>query len=141
MAEALAALGVACNVFQVISFCHEVVGVAVKIRQKGTADESLAQNASRIEALANQLDISIQNSVQVKSTVSPAQQELSSIAKDCSLIAKRLTVELDKISKSRGGTVIKTARTVFAKSKLEKLESSMQQHQRTLNSRILVQLL
>jgi pyruvate/oxaloacetate carboxyltransferase len=140
MAEALAALAIACNVIQVISFCHETVDLAIKIHKQGTADVGLLQSTKRIEALSQQLDLSIQ-STQIGTGLSPAQKELSDIAKDCSSTAKQLSVELDKISKSRGGTVFKTARTLLKKSKLEKLESTMQQHRQVLDSRLLVQLL
>jgi hypothetical protein len=140
MAEALAALGVACNVIQVISFCHETVELAVKIHKQGSVDETLSQNAKRIEALSQQLDLSIHNT-QLASSISPARRELSTIAKDCISTSKTLTFELNKLSKSRGGTVIKTVKTVFKKSRLKDLENAMQKHQQVLDSRLLVELL
>ena len=141
MAEALAALGVAANVMAVISFCHETVDLAAKIHKTGSVNPDLAQNAKRIETLYKQLDLSMHNTAQSGSSGSPAQQELSAIAKDCSSASKELVKELESITKSKSGTIIKVAKTFWKKSKLEKLENTMQQRQRVLDSRLLVELL
>jgi hypothetical protein len=40
MAEAIAALGIACSVFQVISFAHEVYNVSKEIKETGSSNSS-----------------------------------------------------------------------------------------------------
>jgi hypothetical protein len=142
--EALAGLAIACNVIQVISFCHETVEVGVQIHKRGNVDEDLSLNARRLEDLSKQLDVSIQSTAQAATTgpnVSASYQDLSSIARDCSLKAKEMSVELDKVSNSKGGSVVKACKTLWKKSKLEKIEKVMQQYQKVLNSRLPVELL
>jgi hypothetical protein len=142
MAEALLALGLACNVIQIISFSLETLAIANKIRKEGSFNTDLAQNVQRIEKLSQELEISMQNfpqGNQAPQSQTP-QSELIDIARDCNSIASQMTSELSKISNSKGGTFGKTLNVVYRKSKLEKMEKTMTQCQQSLNSRLLQRL-
>jgi hypothetical protein len=142
--EALAALAVVGNVMQLISFCHETFELCVKIHKRGFADENLMLTARRIETLCQDVELSIKHTARktaIDHISSPPYKELYFIASDCISMAKKLSVELDKISNSAGATAAKVFRTIWKRKHLEKLESTMQKYQTTLDSRLLVELL
>jgi hypothetical protein len=138
--EALAALGLAGNIIQVVSFCHETVSLSTKIYRKGSSDPELAQDVSQIKKLAEQLNIAISNSAEVMKTASPTRAELMAIARDCSSAAEELELELNQASRSKAGAFGKAVKFMLRKSKLESLEQRLMRHQKTLQSRLLFEI-
>jgi hypothetical protein len=139
MAEALAGLSVACNVMAVISFSREAIEIANNIRKHGSFNSDLPRNAQRILNLSQDIEKAV-NNVSQSVPSSPAQTELLDIARDCKSKANGIAIELEKITKSKLGTLGKTAQTLWRKSKLEKLEAAMVHHQQVLDSRLLERL-
>lgn len=61
--EGLAALGLACNIFQVISFGRETLGLVKSVYRDGTLDNSLMDKITAIQdAASNIIDINIPQS-------------------------------------------------------------------------------
>jgi hypothetical protein len=138
--EALFALGVACNVMQVISFCHETVSLSIKIYKKGSSDPELAQHVLQMKGLANQLDSAISNSATVITIQSPPRKELIAIARDCASTAKELELELNQVSHSKIGAVGRAVKIRFRISKLETLKQKLVSHQNTLQLRLIFEI-
>lgn len=53
--EALAALSLACNIFQVISFGRETLGLVKKVYRDGTLDNSLVDKSITIQGVASSI--------------------------------------------------------------------------------------
>src|ERR1700753_1531323 len=123
--EALVALGVACNILQVASFCHETVSTSVRIYKKGSSDPELAHDVSKIKGLAEQLESAVSYSATVMTTASPAHTELIEIAHDCASTAKDLELELSQIASSQVGAVGRAFKIRLRKSHLEGLEQRL----------------
>lgn len=135
--EALVALGLACNILQVISFSMETILLATKISKDGSVDINLAKDALQLEELSKELETSINNQT---STVSQGHHELLSIARDCNTTAKDIKKEMDLLSTSSWGKVGRTVKALRRKSALEQLEKILLGHQQTLQSRLLCQI-
>ncbi|KAF7507899.1 hypothetical protein GJ744_009933 [Endocarpon pusillum] len=135
--EALVALGLTCNVLQVISFSREAILLATKISKDGSVDINLAKDALQLEALSNELDASINNQA---STVLQGYHELLSIARDCNTTAKEIKKEMGLLSTSSWGKVGRTVKALRRRSALEQLEKTLLGHQQTLQSRLLYQI-
>ena len=138
--EALAALGVACNIMQVISFCHETVSVSLKIYKNGSSDLDLAKNASQIQKLAEQLDVVVNNSAAILTSNSQPRAEVVAIARDCASTAKELGLKLNQTTSSKAGAVGRALKIRLQKSKLDDLEQKLMRHQQTLQSRLLFEI-
>ncbi|EFX01692.1 hypothetical protein CMQ_8158 [Grosmannia clavigera kw1407] len=133
--EALAALSMACNVFQVLSFAHETFVLVRTIRQNGTPDPNLADRADQLAKLTAQLDSALQHASPVlQHTGAPA---LLGLAHKCSTASGEVQAELRTIASSRAGTVCKLVKTLARRGKLGRLEKKMHQHQQALLSRLL----
>jgi hypothetical protein len=135
--EALVALGLACNILQLISFGRETISLVTRISKDGSTDINLAKDAQRIEQLSNELETAMSNQSNI---VSPKYQELLVIARDCKATAKDIKAEMDSLSASSWGKFGKIVKGLRQKSTLERLEKTLLLHQNTLQSRLLTEM-
>jgi hypothetical protein len=141
--ESLVALGLACNILQVISFCRVTIETFTDIKSSGSAQPDLAEITSKLEGLSLQLQSSISNtrrSSAPSSLPSVYSTQLLDAARDCNAAATKLRNELDAIAKSKGGVAGKTLAASRRRSRIQRLEKSLVHHQQLLNTQLLVKL-
>jgi len=144
--EPLAALGLACNVFQVLSFAGEVCKYSKSIFEHGQAPESAIALARTSESLAKAF-----NDAEAIATANPqplaqSDHELLKIARECNSAAKSLRDEVDNTAKTAGAkgklveSVIQGVQSVTSsrRKKVKELERLLQAHRDTLETRLLV---
>ncbi|KAK1777057.1 hypothetical protein QBC45DRAFT_331542 [Copromyces sp. CBS 386.78] len=137
--EGLAAFGLACNVMQAISFSIEMISVCRTVFHNGSPDPSMAS------LLTHSTDIttSLERSISSASSIGPDERKLLDIARECLDVIAKLKIEVGKCSSSsaKGKYLPSIGLALQAKwkeSKVAKLESQMQKHQRVLDSGLLV---
>ena len=146
--EPLAALGLACGVFQIISFAGEVCTATKAIFQNGEAPESMRALDTTLESLTGVYS-------QINATATPTQQraltgndlELLRIAKECHAAAMALKAQVDKsimaTSTQARAHLLKSVLAGFKTTsrsttkEIEKLEKMLQRHQNALETRLL----
>lgn len=80
--EGLAALGLACNIFQVISFGRETLGLVKSVYRDGTMDNSLVDKITAIQGVASHIiDINIPQS-------GSQEKKLVEVTKKCTGVAR-----------------------------------------------------
>ena len=144
--DPLTALGVACNIMQIISFGHEVFSLARRLRKDGSPDASLADKSARLSDLSGEL----QNSLDMQQQTRPLSQNqlrLQNVAKKCLSLSNNLTEELDQIkwktdpkgnnSKTQSRLLGQTWKSLWRKSKIDKLQAEMTQIEQTMQTTIL----
>ncbi|KAK0738722.1 hypothetical protein B0T18DRAFT_422662 [Schizothecium vesticola] len=143
--EPLVALGLACNVFQTVSFAREVCQVSKTVLETG--DVPPPALASTLKDLAKVFR-EVESTTAVPNTkLTSCDRELVKIAKVCSEAAAAMKQELDKTQatptsgKGRWSgswvTVKAVAGASSRKKKLEKLEQLVETHQKALETRLL----
>ncbi|KAN0089015.1 hypothetical protein V8E51_019275 [Hyaloscypha variabilis] len=141
--EAVAALSVACNVMQVISFAHETISLCKRLHQGGLLDEDLANNARHLSSLSASLRDSI-NAVQTSRPLTKEQNGLQAVAERCLEASTKLRLELDKFTMPGSPSGLTTLKNVlsahFHKKSIEALRKIMNECQCTLQSDLLFQL-
>lgn len=143
--EPLVALGLACNVFQILSFAREVYQVSKIVLETGDVPppaltstlDDLAKVFQDVESMASAANANLTS----------RDRELVKIAKDCSGAAAALKQELVKpqATPTRGkgrwsGSWVAVKAVAGAsrrKKKLEKLEQLVETHQKALETRLL----
>jgi hypothetical protein len=138
--EALAILGIACNVMQVISFSHETIASCKKYYETGCADPALSEAAGHLKACAKDLESQLQS----PRPRTKDQEDLVSIAKKCYDISSKLDKELKNItSVSTSSNMLRSARLgvtrMLRKSRIEALEKDMSRHQAVLETSLISQ--
>ena len=146
--DPLTALSLACNVIQIVSFSHEIFTLANQIAKDGSPDANLAENATHLSELSQNLQDSLQS--QKAKSLTEQQQRLQKVAQKCLKASKDLTEELDKItwkpgpegsnSKTQRKAVSQAWKTWWRKSKIEKLQKEMAEIERIMQSSILADL-
>ncbi|KAK3320309.1 hypothetical protein B0T19DRAFT_434251 [Cercophora scortea] len=137
----LETLGVVCNIFQVIGFAHETVTLCKGVYQGRSPDDHLGQNAASLEALS----IEIETYHQAHRPNTPAERKLSELASKCSIAARSLHEEVDFLigQKAKGSLVMTlhvAAKINWRKNRLERLEKSLRDYQKTLETHLLADL-
>jgi len=122
MAEALAALSVAANIFQVISFSHECFILLKDIYKHGQPNPIAAQHALNLSTLSSTL----------KGSLTSDEKELHRLSDRCIKGSEELKHELEKVcaGQSKVGIFFKTLAT---KGKLERLEKAMKDNEEQLD--------
>jgi hypothetical protein len=164
-AESLAIFGIACNVMQVISFAHDCITFFKQLRDEGCADPSLRKAADQMHDATKSL-VELINVNGGNARLTAEESGLLELAKECSGIAKKLSVELNKLangtaSKAMSGTtgtpgtatgaqktvkasLWRTARlggrTWWKKGEIERLEKDLNQAQKMMETRILIRI-
>ncbi|KAK1762338.1 hypothetical protein QBC33DRAFT_286923 [Phialemonium atrogriseum] len=139
--EALATLGLACNIMQVISFARETAEICSTVFQTGSVDPSLTTTVAHLTKAFGELDSSL---AAAPAPLTSDDDELCAIAKACLVTAKKLDDEVRKVSSANSKGNHARAVLVGLKTKLqgkiEKMEKSLAAHQGTLQTRLLLQI-
>jgi hypothetical protein len=134
--EALAVLSLTCNIFQLISACKETADMLTKIRKKGSLDLPLSGNAAQIELFSTQVMTSINNG-SFGGTSLNVRSNLLIIAQDCKSTAQEIRKVVEEINNSKGGSLGMAYKAMRRKGSLDRLDSSLQRYQQTLQSHTL----
>ncbi|KAF3009082.1 hypothetical protein E8E14_008384 [Neopestalotiopsis sp. 37M] len=142
--DALAALGIACNLMQVISFAGETITLCKHVYKRGSADPGLEENAKTLRVLVRCLDESLHMPT---SEVPPDQAtvEVQALAKKCLNAVSSLSVQLNEIGTSRsqgrfGKTIIAVSKYLRKASDLRHLQEEIEGYQRILDSGLLIRI-
>ncbi|KAK2591382.1 hypothetical protein QQS21_010926 [Conoideocrella luteorostrata] len=129
--EPIAALGLACNIFQIISFGREIITVAKQVYQNGSGygDSSLKNRADCMHDIASAIEKEYTPSS--AGTFQPAKaRRLRQISQKCCAAARSLQEEVDFIIKNARTGSLRSAVKVAAKAnwrkrRLERLEKEL----------------
>jgi hypothetical protein len=140
--EPLAALGLACNVMQVIDFACETTSACRAIFRTGTPNPSFTSATAHMTKALEDLNRFLDSSPKSSNL---DEQELLDVAKESLAVASDLKAEVGKISneasKGKYSSAISGALKVkFRKGKIEKLEQSLAAHQKVLETQILIRI-
>lgn len=137
--EALAALGLACNIFQVISFGHESISLLKKVYQDGTLDTPDSFHAEKLGEIAKDIQ-----KVDVPEPVSKEDQQLLDVANKCREVATALQKEIaflddraQKGSQHLRNAIKAAVKKGLRKRRLEKLEHELDEYETLMQSSIL----
>ncbi|PHH63862.1 hypothetical protein CDD81_5419 [Ophiocordyceps australis] len=135
----LEALGVACNVMQLLSFTREVFTTCRNIYKNGTINADLDDTAECLEFLSGQ----VYDSSQKANLQTDDEIELSKVAKKCNIVARSLEEELRYLTKRRdaSGHFLKAVflglQYSWRSGRLERLQKSLSSCQIALESRLI----
>ena len=138
--EPLAALGLACNVMQLISFSGEVISVVKAVKSGRSIDPSAEAIAAQLATASDAVSQSLRA---VPKALDADETEILDIAKECLAAAVNLTTRLEKI---RGGDtssgsyragVASAVKKMWNKREIEELESMLCAHRKNLEMRLL----
>jgi len=140
--EPLAALGLVCNIMQIISFAHETVSICKTIYRTGYPDTNLANNVAYLANVSENLKESLGSA---PGSLGKDEQELMDIANRSLAAASSLRKEVENITTntSKGKLISAISgglKATFRKRRIERLERSMLDCQRALESRILLRI-
>jgi len=134
--EPLAALGLVCNILQLVEAAGKTVSTCKSIFHTGAPDPALSQSTAHLTTSFDQLKQSL--------TAAPGPKDqdeaaLLEAAKNCSTAALSLKTEIAKVSdeasKGKYSSAISGALKVLVrKGKIEKLEKSLAAHQKALET-------
>ncbi|ETS85040.1 hypothetical protein PFICI_03065 [Pestalotiopsis fici W106-1] len=131
--------GFACNIMQVISFSREVVSLCSNVYQGKHPDAELADLAASLQAVSSDVQTSFD-------TINPKtadEKRLCDIATRCAIAARDLEEEVSFItSRQKQGSLASTlriaAKTTWRKRRLDRLEKSLKEHERVLDTHLTV---
>lgn len=135
MLEALAVLGVACNVMQVIDFAMEMASIAEAVYQGQSIDPFLTTIAARLTIVSDAVSESLR---EAPAALSKYEEEMLKIAEKCVATAGVLKAKLDEISGGGAGegsvkkALASAASRLWNRRKIEKLESELRAQRKSL---------
>lgn len=162
--EALAALSVACNVMQVISFGYDAIEITNKLRVNQSPDPDLGSATRQLKAIGEELERAVHaapaactgpavvgpstsnTSTPYPATSSPhlsSGDELRKVAHEVVRISDSLTQELERYNtgtKRALGRIVKAVTYKWKKPKIDDLEKGLHRAQDIMQTRILVKL-
>ncbi|KAF5235685.1 hypothetical protein FAUST_6916 [Fusarium austroamericanum] len=136
------ALGMACTVFQTISFAHETTRFCKDIyRGQKTPDSILEENASAMIQAADR------TKAFCMAATTPEEKCLIDVAKECTSAAAELLDEVRKITelhKKGKGNIISAARggvtSFWKKNKMNSLDNSLRRHTETMQTLLITRI-
>ncbi|OHF03273.1 hypothetical protein CORC01_01326 [Colletotrichum orchidophilum] len=133
----LEALGLACNIFQVISFGRETASLVKRVYRDGSVDDALEANAKDLAQLASHVQ-----TLEVPKTPSKQEHQLLEIAKKCQAVARDLTEEIafivgHKKKGSLAATIKVAAKANWRKRRLDTMERKLNDAERLMQSGLL----
>src|SRR5690242_15726811 len=139
MATGLEALGLACNIMQVINFAGEVISTFKAIRGGHSPDEAITTTATQ---MSNAFEALTQSLEQAPKPLNKDEIELVKIAQQCRDAAAALKAEVDKMwggntKTSRTAAFIGAVRRMLNQGKIEQLEKKLRVHRETIENRLL----
>lgn len=141
--EAIAALGLACNVMQLIDFSGEVISIARHAYSAGSVEDDLSDRVSRLVDLSTAVKKSLSSA---SKPATAAQRDLEEIARKCHHASVELQDEIKNLCPPAGGkrSVVRaigtSLKTVARKGRLKKLEDNMLQWQKAMDSGLLLRI-
>ena len=140
--EALVALGLACNVMQILSYASETCSLWKRLLETGDTHPTLRENATAITTLSASLRDSLTN---LPHPISEAETQLLSLANSCLAASDGLICELNRTAgiaaKGKLGAAIKSAvKLRLGQSRLERLAKDVQAYRETLESGLLLRI-
>ena len=134
--EPLSALSLACSVVQLVEQAIKVAGKCKEIYDRGSLEENdrLEESAKDIAEANTEVQTQL-----LGARISGRDVRLKKIAQDCINTATELdtTLKLIKFEKNRKSVVKAWVRTAIKRGKIEKLQKSLQEHDRLLQSGLL----
>ncbi|KAJ0120072.1 hypothetical protein J7T55_000925 [Diaporthe amygdali] len=134
--EGLGALGLACSIFQVISFGRETLSLVKDVYRHGTLDESLMDKSTAIQGVAS--DIIAVDIPQ------PGKQErkLVDVTKKCTGVARDLQEEIAFLVGHNGKGSLRTTLKIAAKAnwrkrRLERMEKDLDDSEQLMHTTLL----
>ncbi|KAF7533315.1 hypothetical protein G7054_g7196 [Neopestalotiopsis clavispora] len=131
-------LGFACSIMQVISFSREVISLCSNVYQGKHPDAELARLAASLHTVSSGVQMRFD-------TLKPKtvdEKGLCDIATRCAIAARDLEEEVSFItSRQKQGSLASTlriaAKTTWRKRRLDRLEKSLQEHERVLDTHLM----
>ncbi|KAK5659106.1 hypothetical protein OQA88_1196 [Cercophora sp. LCS_1] len=144
--EPLAALGLACNVFQVLSFAGDLCKIYRDIRERGQVPELATPLAGTSESLTKAFNDAEAIAANATQQLTESEQELLKVARDCQKAVKSLQDGFSSPKTTAGakGNMIQSFTTALQvvknsrKSKVKELEKLVERHRIALETRLLV---
>ncbi|KAM0271640.1 hypothetical protein ACHAQH_009028 [Verticillium albo-atrum] len=138
--ESLAALGLACNVFRVISCGRETIGIFKEIYHNGSPDGALVENAKVLADLAAYIRTS-----KLPANLKKHERQLHDSSKICQAIARDLQEEIAFIigykRKGSFADAIKiAAKANWRKRRLENMERKLKDIEQVMQSGLLARI-
>ncbi|KAJ0115588.1 hypothetical protein J7T55_010411 [Diaporthe amygdali] len=137
--EPLAALGLACNILQIVELGQKTIACIKDVYQGRTPDEELKNNAVGLESLANE----------IKKHSGPGKKKLEEIlvqsAASCSKAARELREEMhflfDNAKRGSLASALKvTAKVAWRKRRLDRLQGNLDTEEKRMQNRLLAQI-
>ena len=150
--DPLTAFSLTCGVIQVVDFSAKIVGKCRELYKDGASSENkeIESMARHLTDLATDLtvpDTILPNIFQNPGSAPqlyPDEQELRKLAQQCSRTAAKLIDELEKLSiqsrHRKRDAFRKTLKIIWKRDTIEGIQRSLEQHRRTLDTRILITL-
>lgn len=134
----LEALGIACNIMQVISFAHETIEFCKAMYEGQSLDLYSEQSVASLSAISAQLQTRYQG---VRSQTAQ-DRELEDVARKCNVAARALEEEVKFLTRHQAAgslkrTLLVTLKIIWRKRRLERLEKSLRNRQQTMESYLL----
>lgn len=141
--EALAAFGIACNVFQTISFGRDAIGLIKGIYETGSYDPVLGTKGKFLDGISDELESQLQ--VLEATSLPKDQARLLEITKTCRTINKEIQEEVkflsDDAAKGKLASTLKlAAKTAWRKRRLNKLERQLGEIEKMMQAGLLVKI-
>ncbi|EEU48262.1 uncharacterized protein NECHADRAFT_75653 [Fusarium vanettenii 77-13-4] len=138
--EPLVALGLACSVMQTIAFAGQTLSLCKKVYNDGQPDPALNDYSLELSNISETLKNNLNTGSGVLSRDDLA---LRDTAEKCLEVATKLTQEMQNLSPQNGQKGVRTSirlgfKTLFRKSRLEELETSLRNIQSAMNTQLLV---
>lgn len=140
--EALVALGLACNVIQIISFGRETISICRAFYSDASPDAGVVQNASRLAELSRRLR-DLYDTAQTRKPLTKAQQELKDIATTLLDVSEQLGKMINKVTpkrKSKSSAISSAIKYQLQRRKIKELGKEIDQCQNSFQSYVLVHL-
>ncbi|KAK4152968.1 hypothetical protein C8A00DRAFT_34300 [Chaetomidium leptoderma] len=139
MATGLEALGLACNIMQVISFAGGLISTFNAIRGGHSPDVAITTTATQ---MSNAFKTLAQSLGQATRPLNKDEMEMAVIAEQCLDAAVALKAEVDKIwdGNTKGSykaALTGAARKMLNQGKIERLEKVLRVHRETIENRLL----
>ena len=145
MLDPMSALGLACNIIQIVDFSLKAVTKFRELYKDGASseDRELEDMTVRLKGLRANL-VTVDRTIGQSRPVFVDDQDLQALADECCKTADKLTTELDTLKTSgphkRRQAVQKFYRSICRKSVVEKIQRKLDSYQKVLDTRILVNL-
>lgn len=135
--EALATLGLACSIFQVISFGHETLGVLKRVYKTGELEPSRNLYAEELKQAADNI-----HTFDISKPARKSEQQLFDNARKCNEVAEALQEELlfllRHVKQGSLKATLKTAVKVgWRKRRLERLEKDLAAAEKLMQTSLL----